>query len=426
MQEDIASLKTENLKSDFDHAALLRNLTNQNSAALRVLQEIKEDNSKIKRAFEMEKRLIADNVNFFKEEVKTLDSTLVDFNTTFSSIIPELIVNFDNAKTDFVSILGGTRNDFVSTLNGTRNDFATTLSDTRNDFVSTLNGTRNDFVNTLSGTRNDYVTTLLGTRNDFVITLNSTLQTMEFKLSNISSKFVQLGQDFIETLGSVEENVKIGISTSIKEAFDDKMKALDNSISSKLTNVFETKMNSLKYSIETGYTSALSTKMSDLKSYISSEHTTALSRFSTIDNNLNNIASGVAATRTVANDVYWTTLNLHYFWPDKNKTKTMRLANATRGSNWVDGRLEVFKGKWGTVCDDNFDNDDALAVCKMFTSATHGQKFDSAKYGRGTGPILLDNVECSGSESSIFDCSHRGVGVSDCHHGEDVSIYCRW
>ena len=404
MQEDIASLKTENLKSDFDHAALLRNLTNQNSAALRVLQEIKEDNSKIKRAFEMEKRLIADNVNFFKEEVKTLDSTLVDFNTTFSSIIPELIVNFDNAKTDFVSILGGTRN----------------------DFVSTLNGTRNDFVNTLSGTRNDYVTTLLGTRNDFVITLNSTLQTMEFKLSNISSKFVQLGQDFIETLGSVEENVKIGISTSIKEAFDDKMKALDNSISSKLTNVFETKMNSLKYSIETGYTSALSTKMSDLKSYISSEHTTALSRFSTIDNNLNNIASGVAATRTVANDVYWTTLNLHYFWPDKNKTKTMRLANATRGSNWVDGRLEVFKGKWGTVCDDNFDNDDALAVCKMFTSATHGQKFDSAKYGRGTGPILLDNVECSGSESSIFDCSHRGVGVSDCHHGEDVSIYCRW
>jgi len=425
LQEDIASLKTQFTKSDFDLNALYRDLTNQNIAARRVLIDVKEENSRIKRAFEMEKRLIADNVNFLKEEVKTLDSTLVDVNTTLSSLIPELIVNFDNTKRDFISTLNGTKNDFLSTLNST-----STAS------ISMFAGY-----------------------------LDLALQYNYQQLSNISSEFVQMGHDFNETLGSVEENVKIGISTSITKTLDNKMNALENSlnssfndveakmdslqesivsgytvvlsnkmnafetsINSKLTNVFETKMNSMKYSIESGYASALSSKISDLKSYISSEHTSALSRFSTIDSNLNNIASTVAATRTVANDVYWTTLHLHYFWPDYNKKKNIRLANATKGKDWAEGRLEVSNnGVWGTVCDDGFDDDDADAVCEMFTSsADDGIASGSAKFGRGTGPIWLDELECSGSESSIWSCSHRGAGVSDCHHGEDVSLYCTW
>jgi len=132
----------------------------------------------------MEKRLIADNVNILKEEVKTLHSTLVDVNTTLSSLIPELIINFDNAK-----------NDFQSTLNDTRNDFLNTLNSTKNDFLSTLNSTSKESISLFAGY------------------LESALQTTELKLSNISSEFVQLGQDFNATLGSVEENVKIGIST---------------------------------------------------------------------------------------------------------------------------------------------------------------------------------------------------------------------
>ena len=45
-------------------------------------------------------------------------------------------------------------------------------------------------------------------------------------------------------------------------------------------------------------------------------------------------------------------------------------------------------------------------------------------YGPGEGTIWMDNVNCSGSESSLDDCSHNGWGISDCDHNNDVSIDC--
>ena len=46
------------------------------------------------------------------------------------------------------------------------------------------------------------------------------------------------------------------------------------------------------------------------------------------------------------------------------------------------------------------------------------------KYGRGSGPIWLDNVNCTGDETSIAECRHNGWGVDNCDHSEDVSISC--
>jgi len=45
-------------------------------------------------------------------------------------------------------------------------------------------------------------------------------------------------------------------------------------------------------------------------------------------------------------------------------------------------------------------------------------------FGAGTGPILLDNVVCTGHESSIFDCSHQPWGSHNCDHREDVNLIC--
>ncbi len=42
----------------------------------------------------------------------------------------------------------------------------------------------------------------------------------------------------------------------------------------------------------------------------------------------------------------------------------------------------------------------------------------------GTGNIWLDDVECSGLETDIADCTSNSWGDHNCSHGEDVSVQC--
>ena len=41
-----------------------------------------------------------------------------------------------------------------------------------------------------------------------------------------------------------------------------------------------------------------------------------------------------------------------------------------------------------------------------------------------TRPILLDNLGCTGSETSLELCSHNGIGAHDCSHSQDVILSC--
>ena len=48
-----------------------------------------------------------------------------------------------------------------------------------------------------------------------------------------------------------------------------------------------------------------------------------------------------------------------------------------------------------------------------------------AEFGQGTGPIFLDDLRCTGTESSLLSCSHIGIGVHNCGHYEDAGVVCQ-
>ena len=96
------------------------------------------------------------------------------------------------------------------------------------------------------------------------------------------------------------------------------------------------------------------------------------------------------------------------------------------GSSYNEGRVEVnYNGEWGTVCDDGWDDTDAGVVCRQLGFGSSGTAIGLASFGQGSGQIWLDNVNCSGSESTLARCGHLGVTITrNCSHNEDAGVRC--
>ena len=126
------------------------------------------------------------------------------------------------------------------------------------------------------------------------------------------------------------------------------------------------------------------------------------------------------------------------------------------------GRLEFCNnGQWATVCSDNFGSVAALVVCKQLLGENaskllnlimyqqkcpHIMIYDTGHsgmlififigaiwsrsrrvFGQGTTNSILDDVTCTGSESSISQCTYtevRDFSAAGCYHSDDVEMIC--
>lgn len=107
----------------------------------------------------------------------------------------------------------------------------------------------------------------------------------------------------------------------------------------------------------------------------------------------------------------------------------IRLVN---GHGSYTGRLEILQnGTWGTVCDDNFSDEEARVICRTF-GLKYGKALPRAYFGSGTGTIYVDNLDCTPSYTRPIHalmlgdtlCSFNGWGINDCSHSEDVGVWC--
>ncbi|XP_044844368.1 deleted in malignant brain tumors 1 protein-like [Mauremys mutica] len=107
---------------------------------------------------------------------------------------------------------------------------------------------------------------------------------------------------------------------------------------------------------------------------------------------------------------------------DISEVAELRLVNSR---SRCAGRVEVLHNQqWGTVCNDNWDLQDAGVVCRQLGCGTALSAPGGVRFGQGSDHIWLDDINCTGTEAALSDCWARPWGDNNCTHRDDASVVC--
>ena len=118
--------------------------------------------------------------------------------------------------------------------------------------------------------------------------------------------------------------------------------------------------------------------------------------------------------------------------------------DGSEGRRLTRGRVEVcVGGRYGTVCDDSWSNEDASVVCRQLGFSPHGTKKligrddhynkfvyysgaiavdDSSFFPDSTRPVVLNGPNCTGTELRLFNCTR---GSCSSLLDDDVAVICQ-
>ena len=61
---------------------------------------------------------------------------------------------------------------------------------------------------------------------------------------------------------------------------------------------------------------------------------------------------------------------------------------------------------------------------EIFWITTGSVALSGGNFGEGTGRIWLDNVQCTGNERTLINCTASSNGVNSCTHAQDAGVRC--
>ncbi|XP_059497256.1 B-cell receptor CD22-like [Stegostoma tigrinum] len=108
-----------------------------------------------------------------------------------------------------------------------------------------------------------------------------------------------------------------------------------------------------------------------------------------------------------------------------HRIEVARRIRLSMGLSTCSGTVEVkYGGTWGSVCDDHWGMAEANVVCQQLECGHAAVVVNSSAFGLRKGPVKLDDVNCTGAESFLWDCVHRGWDQHDCTYKENAGVIC--
>ncbi|XP_054001220.1 lysyl oxidase homolog 3-like isoform X2 [Hylaeus anthracinus] len=90
-----------------------------------------------------------------------------------------------------------------------------------------------------------------------------------------------------------------------------------------------------------------------------------------------------------------------------------------------EGNVEILHdGKWGGVCDDEWDYLEANVVCRQLGFDGAIKPTANGRFGQARRRYWMDNVYCDGSEEELSKCRFDGWGATDCESSEAAGVIC--